>query len=40
MGAGSFILAGLLAGGIAFITISFRTLKAATENPVKALRSE
>ena len=40
MGAGSFILAGLLAAGIAFITISLRTLKTATENPVKSLRSE
>lgn len=40
LGAGSFIVAGLLAALIAFITISLRTMKAATENPVKALRSE
>jgi putative ABC transport system permease protein len=40
MGVGSFILAGLLATGIAFLTVSLRTLKAATENPVKSLRSE
>lgn len=40
LGASSFILAALLAGVIAFLTIGVRTLKAATENPVKALRSE
>ncbi len=40
LGAGSFIAAGLLAALIAFITISLRTVKAANENPVKALRSE
>ncbi|MCK6617576.1 MAG: ABC transporter permease [Cyclobacteriaceae bacterium] len=40
LGADSFIAAALLAAVIAFVTISLRTLKAATENPVKALRSE
>jgi putative ABC transport system permease protein len=40
LGAGSFIAAGVLAALIAFITISLRTLKAASENPVKCLRSE
>jgi putative ABC transport system permease protein len=40
MGVGSFILAGLLAAIIAFITISVRTIRTATENPVKSLRSE
>ncbi|QOI97662.1 MAG: ABC transporter permease [Flammeovirgaceae bacterium] len=37
---GSFIIAGLLAGVVAFITICSRTVKAALENPVNALRSE
>ncbi|MDL5047993.1 ABC transporter permease [Oscillatoria amoena NRMC-F 0135] len=40
LGAGSFVVAGLLAAVIAFATISLRTLVAATENPVKSLRSE
>jgi putative ABC transport system permease protein len=35
-----FALAGLLAIVIAFVTISFQTIKAALMNPVKSLRSE
>nr|MDA3929009.1 hypothetical protein [Prolixibacteraceae bacterium] len=35
-----FALAGLLALGIALLTVSFQSLKAATRNPVKALRYE
>ncbi len=35
-----FILAGTIAIGIALITVSFQTIKAAVANPVKALRSE
>lgn len=35
-----FALAGLLAIGIALLTISFQSVKAALMNPVKSLRSE
>jgi len=35
-----FALAGVLAVGIAFLTISFQRVKAALMNPVKSLRSE
>ncbi|MBS1600759.1 MAG: ABC transporter permease [Bacteroidetes bacterium] len=35
-----FLVAGMIAAGIAFITISFQTIKAATANPVKSLRME
>lgn len=35
-----FALAGVLAVGIAFLTISFQSVKAALMNPVKSLRSE
>jgi len=35
-----FILAGIVAIAIAALTISFQALRAARENPVKALRSE
>jgi putative ABC transport system permease protein len=35
-----FVLAGLIAVVIAFITISFQSVKAAVANPVKSLRSE
>jgi putative ABC transport system permease protein len=35
-----FVLAGLIAVVIAFITISFQSVKAAIANPVKSLRAE
>ncbi|MBS1610369.1 MAG: FtsX-like permease family protein, partial [Bacteroidetes bacterium] len=35
-----FIAAGILAALIAFVTVSFQAVKAATANPVKSLRSE
>ena len=35
-----FILAGLLAIGIALLTVSFQSVKAALMNPVKSLKSE
>ena len=35
-----FVLAGLIAAGIALITVSFQAIKAAVANPVAALRSE
>jgi len=35
-----FGIAGMLALLIAFITISFKAIKAATANPVKSLRTE
>ncbi|MBN1927052.1 MAG: hypothetical protein JW798_14560, partial [Prolixibacteraceae bacterium] len=35
-----FALAGLLAVGIAIITVSFQSWRAATRNPVEALRYE
>lgn len=35
-----FVLAGALALTVAFITVSFQTIKAALTNPVKSLRSE
>ncbi|WPU91085.1 FtsX-like permease family protein [Mucilaginibacter sabulilitoris] len=35
-----FVLAGIVAVVIAFVTISFQSIKAATANPVKSLRSE
>lgn len=40
LGPGAFVLAGLLAASIAYLTISLRTMRAARENPVKSLRSE
>jgi putative ABC transport system permease protein len=35
-----FVIAGLLAVIIAIVTISFQSIKAALENPVKSLRTE
>jgi putative ABC transport system permease protein len=35
-----FIIAGIVAGLIALITISFQAIKAAIANPVKSLRTE
>lgn len=35
-----FIMAGVLAAGIAIVTVSFQTIKAAIMNPVKSLRTE
>jgi len=39
-GIGVFVLAGLSALAVAWITLSYRTLKAATVNPVESLRNE
>jgi putative ABC transport system permease protein len=39
-GAGTYIVSALVAVVIAFITISFLTIKAATSNPVNALKNE
>ena len=36
----NFALAGLLSLGIALITLSFQTIKAANTNPVETLRNE
>ena len=35
-----FILAGIIAALIAFVTVSFQAIKAAVGNPVKSLRTE
>lgn len=40
MGAGVFILASVIAVAIAFITVSFKAIRAAVANPVNSLRSE
>jgi putative ABC transport system permease protein len=40
LSAGTFILAGVLAIGIALLTISIQSIRAALANPVRSLRSE
>ena len=40
IGAGVFVLSGLIALFITIITVSFQSIKAATNNPVKSLRTE
>jgi putative ABC transport system permease protein len=40
IGWGTFVFAGLLAVGIALLTVSFQAMRAATANPVESLRSE
>jgi len=40
LGLGTFLLAGLLALVIALATVSYQAVKAATANPVEALRYE
>jgi len=40
LGVWAFLLAGLLAVIIAFLTVSFQAIKAAVTNPTKSLRSE
>jgi len=40
IGVGIYALAGLLSLGVAWLTTSFQSIKAATSNPVKSLRSE
>lgn len=40
LGANSFIIAGVLALGIAWLTVSYQSIKAAIVNPVKSLKSE
>ncbi len=40
IGWGVFVTAGLIAAGIALITVSFQAVKAALANPVKSLRTE
>ena len=37
---GTFILSGLLALSIAFLTVSYQAIKAAMVNPIKSLRTE
>ncbi len=36
----AFVFAGLITMGIAFVTISFRSIKAASVNPIKSLKTE
>jgi putative ABC transport system permease protein len=40
MGAGIFVLSGLIALFISWLTVSYQSIKAARMNPVKSLRSE
>ncbi len=35
-----FVVAGFVAIGVAFLTVSFQSVKAALENPAKSMRSE
>ncbi len=40
LGVGSFIIAGVLALSVAWLTVSYQSIKAAIVNPVKSLKSE
>ncbi|MEJ0057390.1 MAG: hypothetical protein WDN75_18080 [Bacteroidota bacterium] len=40
MDAGAFVMAGALALGIAWLTVSYQSIKAAIVNPVRSLKSE
>jgi putative ABC transport system permease protein len=40
LGATAFVMAGLISLGIAWVTVSYQSIKAALVNPVKSLRSE
>lgn len=40
LGAGTFLLAGAIALGISWLTVSYQSVKAAIKNPVKSLKSE
>jgi putative ABC transport system permease protein len=40
LGAGSFVLAGAVALGIAWLTVSYQSIKASIANPINSLRGE